>query len=303
MTESKNETPGLIPISEGPPPPQHRYAALVSYMGTRYCGWQAQLGLDSGKAQSIQETIQDRLRQMTSESDAKVIGSGRTDAGVHAVGQVIHFKLRRKEWNVETLRNGFNSLLPLDIRVLQVKRAPDGFHAQKSAIRKQYSYFFQQGPSQLPHLEPFSWWIRKPLDLPAMQRALDHLLGEQDFKAFQSSGAKVTTTVRTIFEARIEPMPIVFPSVPAYRPDRASRTELVRMRLVGSGFLKQMVRSIAGTLLPVGEGRAHPDSFREILDGLDRRKAGLTAPGKGLWLEQVWYPDFEFDVDPEVRNS
>ncbi len=297
MTDPQNPTPMLLPLSEGPPPPQYRYAALVSYVGTRYCGWQAQLGPDSGKLTSIQETIQDRLVKMTSEEDARVIGSGRTDSGVHAVGQVIHFRLKRKEWNVEVLRNGFNSLLPGDIRVLQVKRCPDRFHAQRSAIRKQYSYYFQQGPAQLPHMDPFTWWIRKPLDLPAMQRALDHLVGEQDFKAFQSSGASVTTTVRTIFEAKLEPVRIPFPEVPVYRPDRASAMGLVRMRLVGSGFLKQMVRSIAGTLLPVGEGRASPDSFREILDGLDRRKAGLTAPGRGLWLERVWYADFEFDED------
>jgi tRNA pseudouridine38-40 synthase len=183
------------------------------------------------------------------------------------------------------LQRGLNSALPIDIRALLVQPVAADFHAQRSADKKQYSYFFQQGPCAIPHLEPFSWWIHKKLNTQAMQQALDHLKGEHDFKPFQSSGAKPGPTVRKILEAEITHERAVFPGVPY------PSVEFVRVRIVGTGFLKQMVRGISGTLLQVGENRRPPEDFAQILSSGDRQKVGPTAPARALWLERVWYPE------------
>ena len=261
-----------------------KFAAVVSYKGTRYCGWQRQRGSAAAGNPSIQETIEKALSKITSEKVA-ISASGRTDAGVHATGQVMHFKLERKEWDPNKLRLGLGSLLPADIRILALVPVALEFHAQRSAVKKQYSFYFQQGPTELPHLSSFSWWIRKPLDLDSMRTALGHLVGEHDFLPFRASGAAPGTTIRTILEASLQWQPIGFPE----------RVEpgfgLVRMTVVGTGFLKQMVRGIAGTLLEVGEGRAKASCTVEILEKKDRSLVGATAAPRGLWLEKVWYPE------------
>lgn len=256
-----------------------KYAALISYVGTRYCGWQKQ----PGDYPSIQSTFQEALKKIT-EEDVSIVGSGRTDSGVHAVGQVAHFRLERKDWSPEILRRGLNSALPSDIRVLAVQAVELDFHAQRSAEKKQYSYYFQQGPCAIPHLEPMSWWIHKSLNLEAMQRALDHLKGEHDFRPFQASGAKPGPTVRRILEAEMTLERAVFPGM-AY-----DSVQFARVRVVGTGFLKQMVRGIAGTLLQIGENRRPPEDIQRILSTLDRAQVGPTAPARALWLERVWYP-------------
>lgn len=264
----------------------YKYAVLLSYVGTNYCGWQKQYGSAAAGAPSLASTIESVLEKITEEK-ISLVGSGRTDAGVHAVGQVAHFRLH-KEWDPWKIQRGLNSrnMLPTDIRALAVQPVEMDFHAQRSADKKQYSYFFQQGPAPIAHLEPYSWWIHKKLDLEAMQRGLDHLKGEHDFKGFQSSGAKPgLTTVRRILEAEITLERAVFPGVPY------PSVQFVRMRLVGTGFLKQMVRGIAGTLLQVGESRRPADDIRSILETQDRFAVGPTAPSRALWLERVWYPE------------
>jgi tRNA pseudouridine38-40 synthase len=269
-----------------------KYAILVSYVGTRYCGWQRQSGSAADGDPSIQGTIEAALNRMTSEQ-VTVVGSGRTDSGVHAVGQRAHFVLRTKEWDPVIIQRGLNSLLPQDIQVLEVRRIAIEFHAQHSAIRKQYSYYFQQGPTAVPHLNPFSWWIKKELDLQAIREALTHLQGEHDFKPFQGSGAPPgRSTVRKILEAEASIEPVRFPG--RVRSD----VRFVRIRLLGTGFLKQMVRGIAGTLLQVGEGRRPSVCTREIIAAGDRSLVGPTAPARALWLERVWYEE-GFDLDSE----
>ena len=265
-----------------------KYAVLLSYVGTRYCGWQKQKGSAADGAPSIQETIEKALAKITSEEFA-VVGSGRTDSGVHSVGQVAHFILKKKSWDPDILMRGLNSLLSTDIRVQAIQRVPIEFHAQKSTIKKQYSYLFQQGPCALPHLEPYSWWIRKKLDLEGIQVALDHLVGKHDFKPFQASGSKPGPTVREIFEAKVTLEPISIPGSP-----HPADFGLVRVRIVGSGFLKQMVRGISGTLLQIGENRRDPDDMRKILESCDRSQVGPTAPARALWQEQIWYSDLRF---------
>lgn len=263
-----------------------KYAATLSYDGTGFCGWQKQKKSAALGNPSIQATVESALSQMVREP-VSVVGSGRTDSGVHAIGQVAHFVLRNKQWEPEVLQRGMNGILPMKIRALKVQPVSLDFHAQRWAIKKQYSYYFQQGPCALPHLEPWSWWIQKKLDVQAMQAAIQSLVGEHDFKPFQASGAKPIPTIRTIFEAEVSLVSELFPfgaGGGAYES-----FHLVRVRLLGSGFLKQMVRGIAGTLLQVGEGRRAPDCIREILDSQDRKKVGPTAPARALWLERVWY--------------
>jgi tRNA pseudouridine38-40 synthase len=179
-----------------------------------------------------------------------------------------------------------NGLLSRDIRVLAVKPVALDFHAQRSASKKQYSYYFQQGPSKLPHLEPYSWWIRKALDREAIQKALNVLIGEHDFKPFQASGAKPGPTVRRILEAEALVEPVRIPG--GWDAGEESFSYL-RIRLIGSGFLKQMVRGIAGTLLQIGEGRRPWQDMEKILETRDRTLVGPTAPARALWLERVWY--------------
>jgi len=266
-----------------------KYAVLLSYRGSHYCGWQKQKGSAADGAPSIQKTIELALQQMTGE-ELTVVGSGRTDSGVHAAGQIGHFVLRNKVWDPAILQKGLNSILPMSIRALEVKEVEIDFHAQHSAQKKQYSYYFQQGPCAIPHLEPFSWWIHKRLDLEAMQKGLNHLIGEHDFKAFQASGSKPGPTVRQILEAEVSVHPVQFPgNVPMF--PGGSEIQFIRVRLIGTGFLKQMVRSIVGTLLQVGELRRDPEVFAELLKTLDRNEVGPTAPARALWLERVWYPE------------
>ncbi|MEK7690502.1 MAG: tRNA pseudouridine(38-40) synthase TruA [Bdellovibrionota bacterium] len=273
-----------------------RFAIRLSYAGTDFCGWQTQKGSAASGAPSIQDTINTALRQITRVSDAKVIGSGRTDAGVHALAQVAHTDLpdqpvaRGKDFT-EILANGLNGTLPASIRIIAVRRVSPKFHAQHSAKKKQYSYYFQQGSTALPHLSPFSWWIRLPLDQARMNDALKPLIGEHDFKPFQASGANPGPTIRTVYEAEVTQVTPTFPN--EHAPLGVS---LLRFRIVGSGFLKQMVRGIAGTLLQVGEGYRPPSCIQDILNTQIRRSVGPTAPARGLWLERVWYEEPELSL-------
>src|SRR5277367_5551588 len=188
-----------------------KFAALISYTGTNFCGWQKQKGSAALGGPSVQETFEAALSRMASE-EVSCVGSGRTDSGVHATGQVTHFVLKReKEWDSGTLKKGLNSLLGSQIRVIAVKPVPLEFHAQRSAARKQYSYYFQQGPCALPYLEPYSWWIRKKLDLEAMNAALNSFKGEHDFKPFRAAGAKPGPSIRRVIEAEARLELILFP--------------------------------------------------------------------------------------------
>ena len=271
-----------------------KYAALIPYRGTAYCGWQKQRGpADHGESPAVQETIEAALTRITQETPS-VVGSGRTDSGVHSVGQVAHFTLKKKEWSPNTLERALNWTLPPDIRVSKIVSVPLSFHAQRSAVKKQYSYYFQQGSCPSPHVAPYSWWIRRRLNQAAMKEALGYLQGEHDFLPFKAAGAtQVKTTVRKILEAELTEERVSFPG------GHAADASFVRIRLVGTGFLKQMVRGIAGTLRQIGEGQRKPTCILDILESQDRSKVGPTAPGRALWLEQVWYEP-NLDLSPSV---
>jgi tRNA pseudouridine38-40 synthase len=265
-----------------------KYAIRLAYDGTDFCGWQTQRGVGkhANAMPAIEETIVAAIRDLCGE-EVTVTGSGRTDAGVHASGQIAHFRLETECFPVENLRQGLNFRLPDCVRILQLGAVPDAFHARRT-LAKQYSYYFQVGPVNLPHLQRYTMWCRRPLDGGAMGEAVRSLLGEHDFSPFASARSGAVSPVREIREAAVTCEPLAWPGA---FPD--GQTAVWRLRLVGSGFLKQMVRGIAGTLKLVGEGRRPAEDFAAILASGDRQAAGPTAPASGLWLERVWYPEQE----------
>ncbi len=274
-----------------------KFALKLAYLGKQYCGWQRQNRVPekSPLLPSIQETIEAALSKMT-DSPVTIVGSGRTDSGVNALGQIAHFVLPTERFTTGILRKGLNSLLPRDIRVIEVFRVADDFHAQRSAAKKQYSYFFQQGPTALPQWMETSWWIQKTLNVDAMNEAVLMLKGEHDFKSFQAAGSPpMKSTVREILEAEVVRLPM--PEYPGQDLNE-SGFGLVRVRLVGTGFLKQMVRGIAGTLLQIGENQRKASEMQLVLHSKSRELVGPTAPAKGLTLERVWYiPDLYGNPD------
>lgn len=259
-----------------------KYALLISYVGTEFCGWQTQPESPT-TGPSIQETIERAVEKMTQEKPS-LVASGRTDAGVHASGQVAHFTLKTKTFPEYNLLRGLNTSLPPSIRILGVKEVAEEFHAQHGAVKKQYSYYLQLGSAPIAHLHPLATFDHRALDVRAMNEGVKKLVGRHDFKPFQASDAKPGPTEREIFEADVTEIPC---GPPGFSPNPAIR--LIRIRVVGSGFLKHMVRGIAGTALQVGAGEHPPERFAEILRSQDRAKVGSTAPARGLWLEWVAY--------------
>ncbi|MDF1753014.1 MAG: tRNA pseudouridine(38-40) synthase TruA [Verrucomicrobiales bacterium] len=265
-----------------------KFAIQIAYDGTDFCGWQIQKGVGKhlNKKPSIEGTITDAIGTLCGEK-VTVISSGRTDAGVHASGQVAHFVLENCDIPVTNLLPGINRLLPDAIEIHQLAEVPDEFRAQRTS-RKQYSYYFQQGPADVPQLKRYTMWNRRTLDVVLINQALKYIVGRHDFFSFCSSGAKVSSTIREIFEAEATITPIPGPGL--FDPDLQY---LIRIRLVGSGFLKQMVRGIAGTLKQIGEKRRPPEDIIKILESRSRDFVGPTAHASGLWLDKVWYPPQE----------
>ncbi len=284
---------------------QKKYAALISYLGTNYSGWQIQAHA-TGHDPSIQAVLEAALEKMVGQH-SHWQASGRTDAGVHALGQVANFSI---DWSAPGragkpeitpfhLHRGLNTILPSAIRILELREAPADFHAQLGASKKQYSYYIQTGRAPSALHAGISRFHRRPLNVAAMDEGIRHLLGEHDFLAFQGAGSKpMRSTVRTMFEAEVVEYPTGGPfSVPL------ASLKMIRIRVVGSGFLKHMVRGIAGTLIQIGNGARPPSDIRKILETKDRSTVGPSAQPQGLWLERVWYPNLDFDAFPELDPS
>ena len=250
---------------------------LISYDGTDFGGWQRQ---KVGKP-TIQGSLENGLTRVFDQPTA-VCGSGRTDAGVHARAQVAHF-WASKEVEGKKLLYALNSLTPRGMAVHDLWEAPDGFHAMASAERKTYTYEIHNAPTPSALRERFSVWLRGEYDLELLNSYSRILLGRQDFKSFQNSGGEAQDTVREIFEARWE---------------RLTEGRLV-FRITGSGFLRQMVRNIVGTVIELHDRRADPSVLRDILRSLDRRAAGTTALPQGLYLDSVSYPP---ELDSQCRR-
>jgi tRNA pseudouridine38-40 synthase len=238
----------------------------VAYDGTGYVGWQRQ-----ASGESIQGLIEDALALIDNRR-VTVHGAGRTDAGVHATGQVASARLACAH-DETTLLRALNANLPAAVRVFDVAVMPDEFHARFSATGKTYEYRIWNGPVVPPMLRLYTWHVPQPLDVAAMQRAADGLAGEHDFAAFQGTGSATHTSVRRMTAA-------------AWR--QASDGTLV-FEIAGEGFLRHMVRSLTGTLVEVGHGRRPPSDLPRLLEMRDRGGAGRTAPPEGLFLVKVEY--------------
>jgi tRNA pseudouridine38-40 synthase len=241
----------------------------IAYDGTRYAGWQIQRQ-GPRELLTIQGTLQRLLRQMLQEP-VHVIGSGRTDAGVHAEAQVAHLKTR-STMPAARLQHSVNRLLPPDIAVMALQEVPRTFQAQYHATSKWYRYRWYLGGVAPPFIRPYVTQVRAPLRVARMREALKAVVGRRDFHAFARSGQECRTTVRTITQATL-----------------TRRGHELLLDLKGNGFLHTMVRSIAGTLMDVGRGRRTPDTLQRMVRTKQRGLAGVTAPARGLTLMGVRY--------------
>ena len=239
---------------------------LLEYDGTHYHGWQRQ-----AEALTIQQVLEESLQRLTGEKTA-LIGSGRTDAGVHARGQVANFRTE-SPIPLQAFHKGMNSLLPKDIAVLEALEAEPSFHARKSARAKTYEYRILNRPTRSPLARHYAWWIDPPLDLTAMAGASAVLPGEHDFTAFRASGSDNLNPVRRVLTAE-------------WRDDSGG---WLSFTITATGFLRGMVRSLVGTLAEVGRGKAPPAILAELLTNRARHLAGPTAPPQGLYLVEVFY--------------
>ena len=247
----------------------------IAYDGTRYAGWQVQRSAThharrTTQKPTIQGTLEQVLRKILQEP-VVVIGSGRTDAGVHALAQAAHVKTRSAMPCARLLRS-LNQLLPPDIAVTRLEEIDEAFHARFDARRKRYRYRMFTGAVPPPFIRPYVHHIRTPLNLSLMRRELAALKGRRDFRAFARQPQPGRTTIRAVTDARL-----------------VRRGSELHLELEGSGFLHTMARSIAGTLIDVGRGRLPAGTVRRMLTTGDRRLAGTTAPPQGLSLVVVEY--------------
>lgn len=248
-----------------PPEGQRRFRLIVEYDGTAYCGWQRQIN-----GPSVQQTLEEALSRLTQES-VSLVGSSRTDAGVHARGLCAHFDSATRI-PAEKLAFALNTMLPGDVRIRESSLAPEGFHARFSACGKVYRYAFCNARHDRAIGRQYAAHIPLPLDVAAMQREADSLLGTHDFAAFAASGSVARSTVRTIYRAQV-----------------TRRGDEVTLLVLGDGFLYNMVRIIAGTLAEVGAGKRPEGAIARAIATGDRLALGQTAPARGLTLEAVLY--------------
>jgi len=242
------------------------FKLTIEYDGTAYSGWQRQ-----AEEPTVQAEIERALASMT-RSTITLTGAGRTDAGVHALGQAANFHCDTR-LGPEAFLKGLNSLLPADIAIRDCRRVPEDFHARFDAKSKVYRYHILNRSARAAVGRSYAWFLHRPLDLEAMRRAAEAIVGRRDFKAFESSGSPRAHTVRNVLDA-------------GWMEGEDRR---LTFQIEADGFLRCMVRNIVGTLVAVGLGKLAPGIVRDIIDSRDRKRAGAAAPGRGLFLVEVKY--------------
>lgn len=263
--------------TEEKPAEKYKVKLLISYDGTDFEGWQRQT---NGQI-TVQETLEIAVSRIFNER-ITVTASGRTDAGVHAESQVVHFVAPKDPTKMQLVR-ALNSLLPATVGVKKAWLAPDEFHAQRSAIGKTYIYTIHNSPTPDPLRARYTTWFKKPLNIEKLNEITKPLIGEHDFKSFQTSGTVLKTTVRTIVHAKWALV----------------GENLVEFRITGTGFLKQMVRNIVGTCIYLLQNDLPPEEMIRILASRNRQIAKTTARPEGLRLHSVEYPT---DLDNGCRE-
>jgi tRNA pseudouridine38-40 synthase len=245
-----------------------RLKATIAYDGTHFSGYQVQPG-----KRTVQLAIESSLKQMHKGQDIRITASGRTDAGVHAVGQVIHFD---SSFNIPEVNwpRALNALLPDDIYIKKVENVSDQFHARFDVTQKEYRFKLLNRSSPDLFRRLYTVHIPEPLDIGRMQEAADYIKGTHDFTSFCAANTSVVDKVRTISLLEVLPAP----------------GDEIHVRMKGNGFLYQMVRIIVGQLVTIGKGKAEPAIVQDILNAKDRQKAFPTAPPQGLYLWEVKYP-------------
>ncbi len=245
------------------------FCLIIQYDGTRYNGWQRQ----GNTPDTIQEKLENILEQLYGEP-VELHGSGRTDAGVHALRQVANYRIPRmiSRYSCMEIQDYFNSCLPQDIRILAVEKAPERFHARLNAESKIYEYRIDIGRVSRVFERRYVYRIDEPLNLRRMREGADLLTGTHDFKSFCSNRHMKKSTVRTVYEITME-----------------EQDGILYIRYRGDGFLYNMVRIMTGTLIEIGLGERMPSQITAAFEGLDRSLAGFTAPARGLFLTDVFY--------------
>ena len=239
---------------------------IIEYEGTDFHGWQIQPGLET-----IQGVIKEQIAQIT-QGKVNLLGAGRTDAGVHALGQVANFQTE-STIDLLALQRGLNSLLSPDIVIKGIEEVEEGFHARFSARSKTYEYHILNRAYPSAFLKAYAWFIPHQLELALMEQSGRLLIGSHDFSAFRASGDESRHSIREVIHFGIE----------------RREGDLIVIVIKANAFLREMVRSIVGTLVDVGRGKTSLDEFKGIFEARDRRKAGMTAPAQGLFLVEVKY--------------
>lgn len=242
-----------------------RYRLIVAYDGTNYSGWQLQ-----DNAPTIEGELNQALEKLF-QQEIQVTGASRTDAGVHACGNVAVFDADTSIPG-DRIKYALNPLLPEDIRIMASEQVADDFHPRFCDTEKTYEYRILNTKDPLPMMRFYTYWYSRPLDVEKMKEAASYIPGEKDFKSFCAAGAQVKTTVRKVTGAQV-----------------TRDGDIIVIRVKGEGFLYNMVRIIAGTLIRIGEGKWEPEQIKAIIEGCDRTKAGPTAPPQGLTLMKIEY--------------
>lgn len=245
-----------------------RYKAIIAYDGTQFNGFQTQ-----PNCRTVQGELERVLRKLNNDKTIFVTGSGRTDAGVHAIGQVIHFDYPETR-ELEKMRYALDSLTPKDIAIKSVEIVAEDFHARYNVVEKTYRFHVDLGKPRSPFRRFYASHFPYPIDADKIQRSLNDLVGTHDFTSFCASGTEVEDKVRTIYEAKLDV--------------NDEEDELV-FTFRGDGFLYKMIRNLVGTLLEIGNDRMAEGCIPEILAAKDRTKAGQTANPEGLYLLEVKY--------------